>query len=82
MNPKSFTLEGKRYKLLPVIPIQQISWLVQRMHVSALDADVRDSIVQRVGSNSGWTKQAIEQAQHYAVKCHRDNQALFNTYRF
>ncbi|WP_136619713.1 MULTISPECIES: hypothetical protein [Mesorhizobium] len=75
---KSFTLDGKRHKLHPKVPIQQVRWLVGRQHVSEPDATIEKLIVDRSAS---WPRAAIESAKRLAVWCHRRNQILVREMR-
>ncbi|MES0188959.1 hypothetical protein NKK48_30310 [Mesorhizobium sp. C386A] len=40
MRAKSFTLDGKRHKIHPQIPLQEIRWLVGRQHVGEPDTTI------------------------------------------
>lgn len=73
--PKSFTLDGKRYKLDARIPTGGIRWLMGRVHVGTPDDEVRADIRERAKVN-GWPAELVPVAEAYALKCHHDNQAL------
>ena len=75
---QSFTLDGKRYRLPASIPTSGIRWLVGKLHVSLSDDEVRKLIGDRT---KGWQARFATIAGHYAVKCHRDNQALVQKFR-
>ncbi len=80
MNPKSFTLDGKRHKLDALIPIGSIRYVVGNMNVGDTDEAVRAEIAER---SVKWGKPALaEQAALFALKCHRENQAIFVHHRF
>lgn len=82
MQPKSFTLDGKRHRISPLVPMGQIKWLVGRMHVRDSDSLIRHAIEKRAAAQPGWTKATTEQAVKFAIACHRENQRLFRTFRF
>ena len=75
---KSFTLDGKRYKLDPVVPIGQIKWRMGHVHVGTSDEDVKSEWQKRCEQNGVTDQRIINQICHYALKCHRDNQNLYN----
>jgi len=59
------------------IPKASIEWLVNRLHVSVSDEDVKKDIRRRARRNPNVTESLIERMANYAVKCHRKNQALY-----
>ena len=78
---KSFTLDGKRHALPSEVPTGQIKWLVARMHVATSDADVTEMLEKRM-VGPAFTPRIRKAAIAFALKCHRDNQKLFNRFRF
>lgn len=77
---KSFTLDGKSYKLPPEVPAGEISWYVARFHVSESDDDVKAKVSELVKK---WPKASQRRAAAlYALACHRRNQKLFTHFRF
>ncbi len=73
---KSFTLDGKRYRLDSLVPAGSIRWLVARHRVSLADAEVELAMAYRC-SGKEWSEKLCLQACAYALKCHRDNQGLY-----
>jgi len=61
------------------VPKQSISWLLGRVHVSTPDSEVEADIRRRCSALTPAQRNACVK---YALKCHRDNQALFNRYHF
>jgi hypothetical protein len=62
------------------VPQGSIRWLLGRVHVSTSDAEVEADIRRRLPSKL--TAPLITEAQRkacvkYALKCHRENQALY-----
>jgi len=78
-QPKSFTLDGKRYKLDALVPAHEIEWKVMRMHVGTSDDKVKAVFRDTADPAKGWTERLIKQAENYALYCHRANQG---TYRY
>lgn len=88
MAQKSFTLDGKRYRLNALVPIWQIERMAAAWHVSTPDDDIRDIIARRINPQFTsrafdnaplpWTCAMVQQAMDYAVYCHRRNQRLWN----
>jgi hypothetical protein len=75
-QPGSFTLDGQRYRLNPLVPAAVIEWTVAKMHVGMTDSEV--AMTFRQGAKEpGWTERLIVQAERYAVYCHRKNQSLY-----
>lgn len=74
-QPKSFYLDGKRYRLSPKVPAQLIRWLVMHLHVGDTDERIAESIRERC-TGPGWNPMLTEQAVRYALRCHRVNQRL------
>ena len=65
------------------VPKHNISWLVAKLHVGTPDATVEADIRDRLQRLASETTPAQRNAcVKYALKCHRDNQALFNRYHF
>lgn len=80
---KSFTLDGKRHKLDAKVPAEQIRHMAGFWHVSVPDDEIREMIARRAaGQGKAWPDHCVRQAQAFAVKCHRDNQRLYTSYRF
>lgn len=80
MRPKSFTLDGKRYRLSPEIPLNSIAGHVARYPVGTPDEDICASIREAVGNSrdaSLWTPRLILQAERLALSEHRRNQRLY-----
>lgn len=75
---KSFTLDGKRYKVHPMVPVADIRWLIGRQHVGDEDDKIKALISQRTGS---WPRAARDSAQTLAVWFHRKNQQLVTDLR-
>ncbi|RWM86475.1 MAG: hypothetical protein EOR84_30650 [Mesorhizobium sp.] len=75
---KSFTLDGKRHKIHPKIPLQQIRWLIGRQHVGTPDAEIEELIIARA---KDWPRAAIDSAKKFALLCHRKNQNLVKEMR-
>ena len=61
------------------VPQASIRWLVGRVHVSTPDAVVEADIRCRCSKATEAQRNACVK---HALKCHRDNQALFNRYHF
>ncbi|RWM82836.1 MAG: hypothetical protein EOR84_34285 [Mesorhizobium sp.] len=57
---KSFTLDGKRHRIHPRIPLQQIRWLVSRQHIATSDAEIEELITKRT---TDWSRAAIHSAK-------------------
>lgn len=76
-RPKFFTLDGRRYRISPLVPTQAIRRLVSRLHVSQSDEDVRDEIETRARENH-WPTSLVEPAVRYALSVHRKNQKLYS----
>jgi hypothetical protein len=60
------------------IPKHAINWLVARLHVSTSDDAVKADIRKRCTA-AQWTEAKIVEAEKYAVKSHRRNQALYQS---
>jgi len=75
--PKTFTLDGKRKRLNPLVPTGQISRIVADIHIGAPDGEVVEIIAKRAKQNTGWNARLIGNAATYALHCHRKNQALY-----
>jgi hypothetical protein len=58
------------------VPQGSIRWLVARAHVSTSDADVEKDIRRRLVA-SQTTPAQRNACVKYALKCHRENQALY-----
>lgn len=77
---KSFTLDGKRYRLSCRVPVVEVKYLAQFWHVSTTDDEIRDIIRRRAMGKSprgDWTERAIVTTQNYALSLHRTNQRLY-----
>jgi hypothetical protein len=80
MQPKSFSLDGKRYRIDPLIPMATIRHWVSMRHIGASDSYIEREIAEsaaRSKDGAQWTPSRVRQAQRYAVSCHRKNQALY-----
>lgn len=77
---KSFTLDGKRHKVHPKIPVVQIRMLVSRQHVGEPDDKIMGLITERATAND-WPRAATDSASKLAVWFHRKNQALVRDLR-
>ncbi|RWP44328.1 MAG: hypothetical protein EOR04_05240 [Mesorhizobium sp.] len=75
---KSFTLDGKRHKIHPKIPLQQIRWLIGRQHIGTADAEIEQLVTDRA---KDWPRAAIDSAKKFALWCHRRNQMLVREMR-
>ncbi|TPL42583.1 MULTISPECIES: hypothetical protein [unclassified Mesorhizobium] len=75
---KSFTLDGKRHRVHPRVPIQSVRWLVGRQHVGTDDAEIEKLITDRA---LDWPRAAIDSAKKLAVWFHRQNQNLVREMR-
>ncbi|MER8983931.1 hypothetical protein [Mesorhizobium sp. M0843] len=75
---KSFTLDGKRHKIHPKVPISQLRWLVGRQHVSEPDTEIEKLLDTRT---TGWPRAAIDSAKRLAVWFHRQNRDLVREMR-
>lgn len=69
--------DGGEAGIDPKIPTGAIEWLVNRMHVSTTDDEVRKEIARRTEGKEEWTPELIKQAQEYAVSVHNRNQDLY-----
>ncbi|ESY35727.1 hypothetical protein NKK48_01355 [Mesorhizobium sp. C386A] len=78
MRAKSFTLDGKRHKIHPQIPLQEIRWLVGRQHVGEPDTTIEALFDERAKT---WPEKAIASAKKFAIWCHRRNQILVREMR-
>jgi hypothetical protein len=78
VQPKSFTLDGKRYRLDDKVPAPQIRYLSGFWHVAVPDVEIREIIERRATANR-WPVQYVEQAVMFAIKCHRENQKLYRS---
>ena len=63
---------------MQAIPKASIEWLVNRLHVSTSDEDVKRDIRRRARRYPNATEAYIERMAEYAVKCHRKNQVLYS----
>lgn len=79
MATKSFTLDGKRYRLPPNIPTADIRYMIGNRHVAEPDAEIRELMAARTRT---WSAELQNIATLYALRCHRANQHLFATFRF
>jgi hypothetical protein len=59
------------------IPKQTIAWIVARFHVNTPDAEIKADILRRTKRCPSWSPDYVKAAQDYAIKCHRQNQALY-----
>jgi hypothetical protein len=78
-RPKSFRLDGQRYRLDPTVPIGTIRWLVGQLSVGTPDEDVVEVIKARLPKDTA--PRIADQCGRYALKCHRENQRLVATLR-
>lgn len=78
MPQRTFTLDGKRYRIPSMFSCSEIERVVNRLHVAARDKEVREEITSRTKGKSGWTEALIEKACLYALHVHRKNQALYH----
>lgn len=77
---KSFTLDGKRYRISTTLPTGTIEYLARFWHVSTTDAEICDIIRRRAMDaprRADWPERMIAQAQRYAMSRHRANQKLY-----
>lgn len=77
---KSFTLDGKRYRLSNRVPVVEVDYLAGFWHVSTTDQEICDIIRRRAMGKSprgDWTERAIVATQRYALSRHRANQKLY-----
>lgn len=54
----------------------QVSWLVNRLHCSTTEAEIREHFAPRM-TGEGWTERDREQVIAYAIKAHEDNRQMF-----
>lgn len=78
--PKSFTaIDGKRIRIDPRLPTQEVRWLVNRRHIMDPAHDVAADICARA---QHWPERIRLQAIAYALRVHADNAAAFTRHRF
>ena len=65
---------GKRWD--ERVPRSAISWLMNRLHVSATDEEITADIQKRCTA-PGYTETLIQQSIAYALICHHHNQGLY-----
>lgn len=75
---KSFTLDGKRIRVDRASPVDQINRIIDRLHVSTTDEEVKTEIAHRAQFSSTPSAPAlVENMQAIALHRHRKNQALY-----
>lgn len=74
-QPKSFHLDGRRYRLSPRVPAKQIEQMVSLIHIGTPDEGVEAAVRARTGA---WPKPLADQAVRYALMWHRRNQRLYH----
>lgn len=77
---KSFTLDGKRYRFNPALPLATLDYIVRFLHVSTSDEEVKAIVRRRAldaPRRADWPERLIVQAERYALSRHRANQRLF-----
>jgi hypothetical protein len=57
------------------IPEASIRWLIGRVHVGTSDAEIEADMIRRCSTATPQQKRACIK---YALKCHRENQALYD----
>ena len=75
-RPKSFTVDGKRYKLGSRIPTHEIRSIVATFHVGTSDEEIMADMETRAMRVKAKPAEIL-QCQMYALKCHRENQQLY-----
>lgn len=76
--PKSFTLDGKRYKLDPMVPTGFIRWRMGQVHVATSDAEIEAEMLARIAKNCSDVSASVKrQIVNYALACHRENWKQF-----
>lgn len=61
---------------MAILPLGQLRWIINRLHVSATDQDVVNEIHQRMPLTR-FTQNQIDEAVIYALAVHHDNQSLY-----
>jgi hypothetical protein len=59
-----------------VLPLGQLRWVVDRLHVSTTDDEVMTEITKRMPRNR-FTQQQIDEAVTFALQVHRENRELY-----
>lgn len=59
------------------IPRGQIKWLVDKMHVSLTNDQVREQMRERCKRDARFTPGLVRQCEEYAVICHERNYLLY-----
>ena len=59
------------------VPKYSIGWLIARLHVGTSDADIEADLRKRL-SKSLLTPAQFKKCLVYALKCHKENQNLYN----
>lgn len=61
------------------VPQGSINWLMGRVHVSTPDSEIAADITGRLKGNKNATPEMIADCVEYALHCHRENQALYQS---
>ncbi|MCX8571090.1 hypothetical protein [Aminobacter sp. MET-1] len=74
------TLKVEEFKADPIIPIQQISWLVARFHVATPNEELIDNFQQRVKASKFCSPELAIEVCAIALAYHRANQSLVRAF--